>query len=123
MSRNSRVRLGSSAARPSVRGALGLGAALAVVVGLAPPALAQQGYVFAKVVDSATDGFDPFSFECSAINGRGDIAFRMARVDPEAPRLIQGVYRANAEGNERLTTIAEFGGSFCCRRRSTTTAT
>jgi hypothetical protein len=28
-----------------------------------------------QVADSAQDGFDPFSFECSAINNRGDIAF------------------------------------------------
>jgi hypothetical protein len=109
--RDSRVRLVSPAARLSVRSALGLGAALALVAGLAPPAFA-QGYVFTKVVDSAADGFDPFSFECSAINNRGDIAFRTARVDPVAPRLIQGIYRANTEGDERLTTIAEFGESF-----------
>jgi hypothetical protein len=108
---DSRVRLVSPAARLSVRSALGLGAALALVAGLAPPAFA-QGYVFTKVVDSAADGFDPFSFECSAINNRGDIAFRTARVDPVAPRLIQGIYRANTEGDERLTTIAEFGESF-----------
>jgi hypothetical protein len=90
---------------------LALGAALALVVGLASPAFAQE-YVFTKVVDSAADGFDPFSFECSAINNRGDIAFRTARVDPAEPRLIQGIYRANADGDERLTTIAEFGESF-----------
>jgi len=36
-------------------------------------------YTFTKVADSAPDGFDPFSFECSAINNGGDIAFRTAR--------------------------------------------
>src|SRR5215203_6859666 len=61
----------------------------ALVVGLAltlgamlSAAQAQESapqYTFTKVADSAEDGFDPFSFECSAINNRGDIAFRTAR--------------------------------------------
>jgi hypothetical protein len=91
----------------------------AVVVGLAivlgamlSAAQAQESapqYTFTKVADSAEDGFDPFSFECSAINNRGDIAFRTARPARGGGPVIQGIYRANANG-KKLTTIAEFGG-------------
>ncbi|MBA3431230.1 MAG: hypothetical protein H0U16_07100 [Actinobacteria bacterium] len=42
-----------------------------------------QGYTFTKVADSAEDGFDPFSFGCSSINNRGDIAFRAGRLAPD----------------------------------------
>src|SRR5215216_246960 len=91
----------------------------ALVVGLAltlgamlSAAQAQESapqYTFTKVADSAEDGFDPFSFECSAINNRGDIAFRTARPARGGGPVIQGIYRANADGR-KLTTIAEFGG-------------
>jgi len=91
----------------------------ALVVGLAltlgamlSAAQAQESapqYTFTKVADSAEDGFDPFSFECSAINNRGDIAFRTARPARGGGPVIQGIYRANANG-KKLTTIAEFGG-------------
>jgi len=111
VSRDSRVWFGAPAAKLGVRSVLGLLGASALIAGLAPPAFAQD-HTFTKVADSAEDGFDPFSFECSAINNHGDVAFRTARVDPAAPRLIQGIYRANAAGDERLTTIAEVGGSF-----------
>jgi hypothetical protein len=80
------------------------------LVAFAAPARA-QGYSFTKVVDSAADGFSPFSFECSAINNAGDIAFRTARVPRRGSQLIQGIYRANPDGS-KLTTIAEFGGGF-----------
>ena len=111
MNRHARVRPESPVARRAVRGALGLVAAGIVIVALAPPAAA-QGYTFVKVADSADDGFDPIGFGCPAINSGGDIGFKADRIDPAAPRLIRGVYRANAAGLERLTTIAEFGGSF-----------
>jgi hypothetical protein len=107
----SRVWSGAPAAKLGVRSVLGLLGATALIAGLAPAAFAQE-HTFTKVADSAEDGFDPFSFECSAINNHGDIAFRTARVDQTGPRLIQGIYRANAAGDERLTTIAEVGGSF-----------
>src|ERR1044071_4651111 len=92
--------------RRALYGTCGLLAALMVVLAFAPPASA-QAYVFTKVVDSATDSFSPFSFECSSINNRGDIAFRTARIVPNEPIVTQGIYRANATGSPRLTTIAE----------------
>jgi hypothetical protein len=64
-------------------------AALAVLVAFATPARA-QGYSFTRVADSAADGFDPFSFECSAINNRGDIAFRTARAPRRGAQVVQG---------------------------------
>jgi hypothetical protein len=84
--------------------------ALLLLTILVPPAHA-KGYSFSKVADSAEDGFDPFSFECTAINDPGDIAFRTARAARRGSQLIQGIYRANADG-QRLTTIAEFDESF-----------
>jgi hypothetical protein len=93
----------------------------AVVVGVLAMALgvmlsteqaqAAPQYTFTKVADSAQDGFDPFSFECSAINNRGDIAFRTARASRRGTQLIQGIYRANADGM-KLTTITEVGDGF-----------
>jgi hypothetical protein len=53
---------------------------------------------FTKVADSAEDGFDPFSFECSANNNLGDIGFRTARPARGGGPVIQGIYRANANG-------------------------
>ena len=87
-------------------------AGLAIVLGAmfsAARAQAAPQYTFTRVADSAEDGFDPFSFECSAINNRGDIAFRTARPARGGGPVIQGIYRANADGR-KLTTIAEFGG-------------
>jgi hypothetical protein len=86
-------------------------AALALLAAFAAPSYAAPQYSFTKVVDSVEDGFEPFSFECSAINSRGDIAFRTARVRRNETQLIQGIYRANAAGHRR-TTIAEFGDGF-----------
>jgi len=83
-------------------------AALTLWMVCAAPALARV-YTFTKVADSTRDGFDPSSFECSAINNRGDIAFRTARPPQRGSQLIQGIYRADA-GGTKLTTIAEFGG-------------
>jgi len=91
-----------------IRNILAIGVAVALL-GLFPGPTHAQGYAFTKVVDSAKDGFDPFSFECSAINNRGDIAFRTARPAKRGGPVIQGIYRANANG-KKLTTIAEVGG-------------
>jgi hypothetical protein len=89
---------------------VGLAIALGAMLSGAQAQAASQ-YTFTKVADSAEDGFNPFSFECSAINNRGDIAFRTAREPRRGSQLIQGIYRANANG-KKLTTIAEFGGGF-----------
>jgi hypothetical protein len=75
-----------------------------LLVVLAAPAYA-RGYIFTNVADGAEDGFDPFSFECSAINNRGDIAFRTARSAPGGGSVVEGIYRTNRKG--KLTTIAE----------------
>lgn len=88
----------------------GLAIALGATLSAAQAQAAPQ-YTFAKVADSAQDGFDPFSFECSAINNRGDIAFRTARAPRRGTQLVQGIYRANADGR-RLTTIIEVGDGF-----------
>ena len=87
-------------------------AGLAIVLGATLSGARAQStsqYTFTRVADSAADGFDPFSFECSAINNQGDIAFRTARPARGGGPVIQGIYRANADG-KKLTTIAEFGG-------------
>jgi len=88
-------------------------AALTLLVAFAAPASAAvytdtraRGYVFTKVADSARDGFDPSSFECSAINNHGDIAFRTARLPRRGTAVIPGIYRADGQG-KKLTTIAE----------------
>ena len=51
-----------------VRGVFGVLAALALVAALPAPASAAP-YRFTKVADSLSDGFHPFSFECSSISG------------------------------------------------------
>ena len=87
---------------------------LAILLGAMLPAAQAQAapqYTFTRVADSAEDGFDPFSFGCSAINNRGDIAFRTARAPRRGTQLIQGIYRANADGR-KLTTITEVGDGF-----------
>ena len=71
---------------------------------LAQPAFAQT-YTFTKVADSVRDGFDPFGFGCTSINGRGDVAFKAARTAPDGFNTFDGIYRANANGT--LSTIAE----------------
>lgn len=93
--------------RRTIHGLLGSLVALGLFVAQPVPAYA-QAYTFTRVADSAADGFSPFSFECSAINNGGDIAFRTARVTAGVSPLVQGIYRANADGEPRLTTIAQF---------------
>src|SRR6185503_11627907 len=78
--------------------------ALTVSLGFAAPAHA-RAYTFTRVADSARDGFDPFSFECSAINNQGDIAFRTARPPRRGTAVVPGIYRANADG-KKITIIA-----------------
>jgi hypothetical protein len=95
----------------TINGMFGILLVLGLFVAQAAPAYA-QAYTFTRVADSARDGFSPFSFECSAINNRGDIAFRTVRLPRGGSKLVQGIYRANAGGKPRLTTIAEFGGGF-----------
>src|SRR5438034_6231627 len=65
--------------RTGIRGVSSMLAAVALLATFAAPAPAAPKYSFTKVADSVQDGFDPFSFECSAINNRGDVAFRTAR--------------------------------------------
>jgi hypothetical protein len=87
--------------RTTVLAAVGLAV---VLTATASPAYA-AGYEFTKVADSSEDGFDPFGFGCSTMNGRGDIAFRAGRVAPDGFNTIPGIYQANADGT--LTTIVE----------------
>jgi hypothetical protein len=84
-------------------------AALAIALGAmlsAAQAETLGNYNFTKVADSAEDGFDPFSFGCTSINTRGDIAFRAGRVAPDGFNTIPGIYRVNAADGS-LTTIVE----------------
>jgi hypothetical protein len=99
-----RVRGRQLAMNRSVRSTLGILAVLTALTVLATPAYA-QGYTFTKVADSVEDGFDPFSFGCSSINARGDIAFRAGRIAADGFNTVPGIYRANADGT--VTTIAE----------------
>jgi hypothetical protein len=87
-----------------VRGLVGVLAALALVAALPAPASAAS-YRFTKVADSLSDGFDPFSFGCSAINTQGDIAFRAGRPAADGFNTNEGIYRADVGGG--LTTIVE----------------
>ena len=87
-----------------VRGLVGVVAALVLVAALAGPAAAAP-YRFTKVADSLRDGFHPFSFECSAINTRGDVAFRAGRLAADGVNTTEGIYRADVGGG--LTTIVE----------------
>src|SRR5919106_1804363 len=84
-------------------------AALTLLMVLAVSVYAQE-YTFTSVADSFDDGFDPFSFGCSSINARGDIAFRAGRQAPDGFNTIPGIYRINADGT--LTTIAENAKTF-----------
>jgi hypothetical protein len=111
LKRTLHVRWHPRATRTGIRGVLSILAALALLATFAAPTGAAPKYSFTKVADSVEDGFDPFSFECSAINNRGDIAFRTARGRRSETQLVQGIYRANADGRRR-TTIAEFGDGF-----------
>jgi hypothetical protein len=97
--------------RRIVNGILGMLLVLGLFIAQ-PGAAYAQSYTFTKVADSAEDGFSSFSFECSALNNNGDIAFRTARFPRRGSQAIQGIYRANADGKPRLTTIAEFGDGF-----------
>ena len=84
-------------------------AGLAIVLGaIFSDARAQDApqYTFTKVLDSG-DGYDPFGFECTAINSRGDIAIRTERVDPEDEfNTSEVIVRASAAGGG-LTTIVD----------------
>jgi hypothetical protein len=73
----------------------------------AAPAHAADAYVFTKVVDSATDHFNPqtLRISCPSINNVGDIAFKSDRDGAS-----DGIYRADAGGG--VTTIAEVPGDF-----------
>jgi hypothetical protein len=97
-----------------VRSTLFLVLVLGLLAASATAARPEQRYTFERVVDSEADGLVPFDFECSAINDRGQIAFRASRVSPDSSRVIQGVFRADDRGRRhgRITTIAEFGGGF-----------
>jgi hypothetical protein len=86
------------------RGMVGILTALALMTALPAPAHAAQ-YRFTKVADSLSDGFHPFSFECSSINTRGDIAFRAGRLAADGFNTTEGIYRADVGGG--LTTIVE----------------
>ncbi|HWM73634.1 MAG TPA: choice-of-anchor tandem repeat NxxGxxAF-containing protein [Nocardioides sp.] len=99
--------------RRDIRGVIALVVAACVLGPMNAPADAMSAseYRFTKVADSVEDGFSPFSFECSSINNRGDIAFRTARVPKGGSQLVQGIYRA-AAGKRGLKTIAEFGDGF-----------
>jgi hypothetical protein len=98
--------------RHGVTGTLGVFAALGLVAAVtAPGYAAAPDYTFTKVADSIEDGFSPFSFDCSSINNRGDIAIKTARVVPRSSQLVQGIYRANV-GKTALTTIAEVDDGF-----------
>ena len=92
------------------RCAVGVALTLALVTALAAPAQA-QAYTFDKVADSATDGFDPFSFGCASINAGGDIAFRAGRLAEDGFNTVDGIYRVNAADGS-ITTIAEEGKRF-----------
>jgi hypothetical protein len=92
------------AGRNILRGVVVTVTAVVLVSGVAAPAYAQS-YTFTRVADSTEDGFAPFSFGCSSINNRGDIAFRAGRTAPDGFNTIPGIYRANAGGG--LTTIVE----------------
>ena len=86
---------------------------LAILLGAMLPAAQAQAapqYTFTKVADSAEDGFDPFSFGCSAINNRGDIAFRAARVPAREHRYPGHLSRECRW--RKLTTITEVGDGF-----------
>ena len=84
--------------------ALVFAVATGLAILLAAPAYAQE-YNFTKVADSTEDGLDPFSFECTSINTRGDVAFRAGRVASDGFNTVDGIYRANVDGS--LTTIVE----------------
>jgi hypothetical protein len=76
-------------------------AALSMASSLAAPAHAAGDYVFTKVVDSSTDGFNrqTLRLSCPSINNGGDIAFKSERGG------VDGIYRADAAGG--ITPIYE----------------
>ena len=91
--------------RHGPRGIIAMLASLGVLAALAAPAYATSSYTFTKVLDS-TDGYDPFSFGCAAINGRGDIATKVDRLNPEDEfNPIEVVLRADSAGG--VTTIVD----------------
>jgi hypothetical protein len=106
MNQTSRVQGYALAMRLVVRGGLGILAVLSLLAVFAAPAYSAQKYRFTKVADNVEDGFDPFSFECPAINARGDVAFRAGRRTEDRFNTVDGIYRANA-ADGTLTTIVE----------------
>jgi hypothetical protein len=84
--------------------ALAVMASVALLTAVAAPAHAQE-YRFVELVDSARDGFEPFSFGCATINGPGEVAFRAGRPAGDGFNTIPGIYRVNLDGS--LTTIVE----------------
>ena len=72
----------------------------------ASPAVAQE-YDFVKVADSVRDGLDPFSFGCSSVNDRGDVAFRAGRPAADGFNVVDGIYRADATGGPLVTIVED----------------
>jgi hypothetical protein len=106
MNQTSRVRGFALATKVVIRGAIGSLAALSLLTAFAAPVYAAQKYSFTKVADSVEDGFNPFSFECPAINARGDVAFRAGRRSEDGFNTVDGIYLADAADGS-LTTIVE----------------
>jgi hypothetical protein len=91
--------------------ALGVAVVAALAIALGTMLSAAQAetlgdYDFTKVADSTEDGFDPFSFGCTSINSRGDVAFRAGRLASDGFNTVPGIYRVNAADGS-LTTIVE----------------
>jgi hypothetical protein len=83
----------------------------ALAAAAAAPAQAAD-YSFTRVADSGADGFSPFGFECSGINNRGDIAFRTSSDPRRGTQQVQGIYRADADRKDKLTTVVELDDGF-----------
>jgi hypothetical protein len=80
--------------------------ALAMVGITASPAAAAE-YSFVKVADSVEDGLDPFSFGCSSVNARGDVAFRAGRVAEDGFNVTDGIYRVDASDGSLVTIVED----------------
>jgi hypothetical protein len=81
--------------------------ALAMVGNTASPAAAAAEYSFVKVADSVGDGLDPFSFGCSSVNARGDVAFRAGRVAEDGFNVTDGIYRVDASDGSLVTIVED----------------
>ena len=77
------------------------------VVGITASSAAAQGYSFVKVADSVRDGLDPFSFGCSSVNARGDVAFRAGRVAEDGSNITDGIYRVDASDGSLVTIVED----------------